>query len=450
MANPGTSDPKPADRLTPEQGWTYQEQREGRARPELESILESITDAFYAVDRDWRFTYVNRRAEEILHRRREELIGRSLWEDLPELIGTRFDREYHRSMAEQTTAEFEAYYPPLGIWVEVRAYPSPELLSVYLRDITDRKRAEQALRESEERYRLLADLIPQHIWTTDPNGYHRYFSRRWYDFTGATLEETEGDRWLRFMHPDDSIFQREYHRAVAEQTTVEFEAYAPTVRLWVDVRAYPSGDGLSVFFRDVTARKLAEANVRESIQRSLHLIHELLELARAEAGQIELEPAPTDIAELAREAAEDFRAQATAAGLGLEVRVAGTLPIQTDPTRVRQILSNLLSNAVKYTAQGRITVEAGLRTSSRGPRDADCVAIDVTDTGPGIPAEKTELIFQEFTRLDPEAQHGAGVGLAISRRIARLLGGDITLESQIDHGSTFTLWLPWTAPEQVM
>ena len=77
---------------------------------------------------------------------------------------------------------------------------------------------------------------------------------------------------------------------------------------------------------------------------------------------------------------------------------------------------------------------------------ADWLAIEVSDTGPGIPISKRELIFQELTRLDSEAQHGAGVGLAISRRIARLLGGDITVESRADgpagHGSTFTLWLP--------
>lgn len=69
----------------------------------------------------------------------------------------------------------------------------------------------------------------------------------------------------------------------------------------------------------------------------------------------------------------------------------------------------------------------------------------MTDTGPGIPAEKQELIFEEFTRLDPEAQHGAGVGLAISRKMARLLGGDISVESEVGRGSTFTLWLPTTA-----
>jgi signal transduction histidine kinase len=81
-------------------------------------------------------------------------------------------------------------------------------------------------------------------------------------------------------------------------------------------------------------------------------------------------------------------------------------------------------------------------TGGRGPRGADCIAIRVADTGPGIPADKQERIFQEFTRLDPEAEQGAGVGLAISRRIARLLGGDITVESAEGRGSTFTLWLP--------
>jgi signal transduction histidine kinase len=187
--------------------------------------------------------------------------------------------------------------------------------------------------------------------------------------------------------------------------------------------------------------------IRRSIQTSLHLIHDLLELARAEAGQIELESVSTDVAELAREAVEDFRAQATAAGLGLEVRADVTLPAETDPARVRQILSNLLSNAVKYTPEGRVTVEADVRPKGGASGDSRCIAIRVTDTGPGIPAEKQETIFQEFTRLDPEAQHGAGVGLAISRRIARHLGGDITVESEVGRGSTFTLWLPPTSSE---
>ena len=87
-------------------------------------------------------------------------------------------------------------------------------------------------------------------------------------------------------------------------------------------------------------------------------------------------------------------------------------------------------------------MDAALHTPAGRPHVSDRIAISVADTGPGIPPEQRELIFQEFTRLDPNAQHGAGVGLAISRRIARLLGGDITVAGDGQRGSIFTLWLP--------
>jgi PAS domain S-box-containing protein len=502
---------------------------EARARREIETILESVTDGFFAVDREWRFTYVNREAERLLRRPRGEILGRPVWDAFPHSVGALFEREYRRAVAERTTVQFEACYPPLDAWFDVRAYPTADGLSVFFHDVTARRHAEERLRESEERYRLLADLIPQFIWTTDAHGYHGYFSRRWYDFTGATLEETQGDRWMRFLHPDDrertiarwqhsletgepySIEYRfrnvagEYRwfwgqampqrdetgaivgwfgtltdiserkrldeererllarereaRAEAEQRREELERVTESrTRLMRgfshDVKnPLGAADGYAQLLEDgilgELSRKQVESiqRIRRSIQTSLHLIHDLLELARAEAGQLEIESVATDVAALAREAVEDFRAQATAAGLGLEVRADEALPTETDPARVRQILSNLLSNAVKYTPEGGITVETGRRSDGGGARGVRRIAIDVTDTGPGIPAEKRELIFQEFTRLDPEAQHGAGVGLAISRRIARLLGGDITLESEVGRGCTFTLWLPSTPPE---
>ncbi len=497
---------------------------EARARREIETILESITDGFIAVDRDWRFTFVNREAERLLRRPRGELLGRSVWEEFPESVGARFEHEYRRAVEERTTVQFEACHPPLDAWFDVRAYPTVDGLSVFFRDVTARKRAEERLRESEERYRLLADLIPQFIWTTDAQGYHGYFSRRWYDFTGATLEETEGDLWMRYLHPDDlertiACWQRSLRTGEPYSIEYRFRSAAGEYR-WFWGQAMPQRDdtgeivGWFGTLTDISERKRLDEErerllagerearseavqrreelervsesrtrlmrgfshdvknplgaadgyaqlledgilgdlstkqlesiqrIRRSIQTSLHLIHDLLELARAEAGQIEIDSVRTDVAELAREAVEDFRAQATAAGLGLEMSVDRALPAETDPARVRQILSNLLSNAVKYTPRGRITVEADLRTDGNAPREGGRIAIHVTDTGPGIPPEKQELIFQEFTRLDPEAQHGAGVGLAISRRIARLLGGDITVESEAGHGSTFTLWVP--------
>ena len=104
----------------------------------------------------------------------------------------------------------------------------------------------------------------------------------------------------------------------------------------------------------------------------------------------------------------------------------------------------MLPNAVKHAPGGRATVDAAIE-SAGGPRPGAWTALRVSDSGPGIPPDKCESIFQEYTRLDPHAQQGAGIGLAISRRIAQLLGGDLTVDSEVGHGSTFTLWLP--APE---
>ena len=122
------------------------------ARQRINSILESITDAFFALDRQWRFTYVNREAERLLRKKREELLGKNVWEEFPEAVSLAFYPEYHKAMSEQLPVVFEALYPPYEIWVEVRAYPSEEGLLVYFHDITERKWAEQ------ERERLLAEV----------------------------------------------------------------------------------------------------------------------------------------------------------------------------------------------------------------------------------------------------------------------------------------------------
>jgi len=108
-------------------------------------------------------------------------------------------------------------------------------------------------------------------------------------------------------------------------------------------------------------------------------------------------------------------------------------------------MGNLLSNAVKYTpAGGRIDVRISQRTTRREGDAGPWVSVHVIDTGPGIAPEDQERVFSEFTRLAPTAAEGAGLGLSISRRIARLLGGDLTVESEIGQGSNFTLWLPVT------
>ncbi len=111
-------------------------------------------------------------------------------------------------------------------------------------------------------------------------------------------------------------------------------------------------------------------------------------------------------------------------------------------------MSNLLSNAVKYTDRGGVTVRARVRSDGEAPGPGRWVAVEVADTGPGIPEDQRRFLFQEFARVSAGAgRRGAGIGLAIGRRIARRLGGDITFETEPGRGSTFTLWLPLAARE---
>jgi PAS domain S-box-containing protein len=108
-------------------------------------LLESITDGFVAVDREWRYTYVNLKAEELIRMPRASLLGKTIWEAFPLLVGSRWEHEYRRALQNGTTVHFEEYYAPFDAWFETRAYPSPAGLTIYLTDITTRRRAEAAL-----------------------------------------------------------------------------------------------------------------------------------------------------------------------------------------------------------------------------------------------------------------------------------------------------------------
>ncbi len=127
-------------------------------RDRANHILESITDAFFALDRDWRFTALNSQLEPLVQRSRAELLGQNIWEAFPEAVGSQFYQEYHRAIAQQTRVEFEAFYPPLATWFGVYAYPTKAGISVYLHDITESKQAQQELQRQYQRSQLFAEV----------------------------------------------------------------------------------------------------------------------------------------------------------------------------------------------------------------------------------------------------------------------------------------------------
>ncbi len=125
------------------------------------SILESITDGFFALDGEWRYVYVNHRAEQLVGQPREALLGKVLWEAFPALVGSVWDREYHRAVDQRVAVHFEEFYAPLNTWFETHAYPAEDGLTIYMRSVTDRKRAEEALAARARQQAALAALGQQ-------------------------------------------------------------------------------------------------------------------------------------------------------------------------------------------------------------------------------------------------------------------------------------------------
>ncbi|MCH8686570.1 response regulator [Sphingosinicellaceae bacterium A1X5R2] len=172
----------------------------------------------------------------------------------------------------------------------------------------------------------------------------------------------------------------------------------------------------------------------------LVLINDVLDISKIEAGHLELNLRRVRIAPILSKLQTAFEASATEKGLNLRTELLPELPkeIETDPQRVEQVLRNFLSNAVKFTEKGEVTLMAGRTADGR-------LAFTVRDTGIGIPAEQQEVIFDAFRQADGTISRkygGTGLGLSISRELARLLGGEITVESRPGEGSAFSLILP--------
>jgi PAS domain S-box-containing protein len=171
----------------------------------LTTTLESITDSFFTLDRNWRFTYVNHQAEFVFQRKRADLLGKGIWDEFPEECNTVFHREYLRAMAENAAVHIEEFSPLFKAWLEVRAYPSALGLAVYFRDVTSQRKSHDDLYASEERFRLLAKATNDAIWDCDTasdtvswnEGFETLFG-----YPRTDVESTMAS-WTNRIHPDD-------------------------------------------------------------------------------------------------------------------------------------------------------------------------------------------------------------------------------------------------------
>jgi signal transduction histidine kinase len=222
-------------------------------------------------------------------------------------------------------------------------------------------------------------------------------------------------------------------------------------------------------YGDLASRQIGPVDrIAASATHLRHLVDQILDIARIAAGRLEVSRELISLRPYVLNIASELESLFSERSLRLSISVPSTLPrVRTDPTHLRHILVNLLGNAAKYTPSGGVAVRGRLvnaLTATRATPDdpvlfglapnkeVPWVAIQVVDSGVGVPETDRERIFDEFEQVNAgprtdSVERGTGLGLAISRRLARSLGGEITLESQVGKGSTFTVWIPVDAAD---
>lgn len=437
-----------------------------------------------------------------------ELVGKSLGEATPELLGQGLLGHLERVLQERTDVSVSEL--PVQLGAEARYFDlflQPLLdqedgvagVILFGTEVTPEVRQRQALKESEERFRLLADNISQLAWMADEKGWIFWYNKRWYDYTGTTLEQMEGWGWRTVHHPQhvDRVvdrIQRSWDTGEAWEDTFPLRSREGEYR-WFLSRALPVRDRDGVIVRwfgtntDVTEQLEAEQElrradkkkdeflatlahelrnplaplrsglelmellegqpekireIRETMMRQTEqlvvLVDDLLDISRLTRGTHALRKSSVNLQGVLVDAIELCRPLLTDAGQTLkQTLLTEEIYLEADSHRLVQIFGNLINNASKYSPHGE---EIHLSVAVEGGE----VAVSVCDRGLGIAPEMKETIFEMFAQVERpkrDGYGGLGVGLTLVKALVEMHQGSVRLESDgLGYGSTFTVRLP--------
>ncbi|UTF52683.1 PAS domain S-box protein [Natronosalvus rutilus] len=474
-----------------------------RLESEFEEMLGRVTDAFYAVDDEFRFMHVNERAAELLQRPRAELLGEKLWELYPEAaeVDEVWDA-FHTALNDQVSTSYDLYFDPLDFWVEANLYPSETGVSVYFRDITESKQHELEL----ERYRALTEAANDVIVTIDAESTIRSVNPAVEDVFGYEPNELIGESLTKLMRDDLAVrhqagLQRylETNERTLDWDYVELKGQcadgsAVSLSITFSEIVYENDRYFTGVIRNISDRKkrewqLERANERltrsnrrleqfayaasHDLQEPLRMVSSYLQLIEQRYGD-DLDADGTDYLEFAIDGANRMRAmieglleysRIETGGKPLEPTdldavfedvlddLAGqiersnatitsdSLPrVQGDRTQLRQLFQNLLDNAMTYSGDEPPQIHVSAE------QDETEWVVSVCDEGIGLDPARADRVFEVFQRLHSREEYsGSGIGLALCKRIIERHGGDIWVDAELGEGATFSVTLP--APE---
>lgn len=247
---------------------------EKKLTSQLEMSLDFISDGFVTINEDWCYTYINKKATEFLGKSAKSLLGKHIWTEFPECVGTTFYSVYNKAFETQKTQSFEEYYESSDKWIESRIYPSSEGLTIYLTDITERKEAEDKLINSELKFRELTSNTPVGIFQTDKAGVCNFVNEEWMKYSGLSFKESIGLVWSKVIHPEDhDRVLLEWRQAFLDRKVMisdsRFLSKDGTIT-WMSIKAvglYSTKNELYGYLGmclDITERKKSEEKLRNS------------------------------------------------------------------------------------------------------------------------------------------------------------------------------------------